>query len=63
MKRFHRLDFLDEVGLLQTPVTRLVPVTENLLEVLHLELLQVDCAEVDLLLIGQLADLGGREKE
>ena len=57
MKRFHRLDLLDEVRLLQTSVTRLVPVTENLLEILYLQLLEVDCAEVNLLLVGQLADL------
>ena len=57
MQRLHLLDPLDEVRLLQAAVTVLVPVTQDLLQVLHLQLLEVDCAEVDLLLICELAHL------
>ena len=57
MQGLHRLNLLDKVRLLQTPVAGLIPVAEDLLEVLHLQLLEVDCAEVDLLLVSQLADL------
>ena len=57
MQRLHLLDPLDEVRLLQAAVTVLVPVTQDLLQVLHLQLLEVDCAEVDLLLICELTHL------
>ena len=40
---------LDEVSLLDAPVAALVPVVEDLLEVAHLQLLQVDVLQVDLL--------------
>ena len=57
MQRLHLLDPLDEVRLLQAAVTVLVPVTQDLLQVLDLQLLEVDCAEVYLLLICELAHL------
>lgn len=42
------LDPLDEVRLLEASVARLVPVVENLLQVSHFELLEVNRIEVDL---------------
>lgn len=55
--RFELLDSLDEVRLLQTSVARLIPIVENLLQILHLQLLQVDRVEIDLLFVFQVADL------
>ena len=43
------VDSFDVVALLQTPVTRLLPITQDLLQVSHLQLLQVDALEVNLL--------------
>ena len=44
------LDPLDEVGFFQAAVADLLPVVEDLLQLLHLQLLQVDALEVDLFL-------------
>ena len=57
MERHDLLYPLDEVSLLQTAITHLVPVTQDLLEVLDLELLEVHRAEVNLLLVCQLTNL------
>lgn len=51
------LDPLDKVALLQAAVALLVPIVEDLLEVPHLQLLQVDGVQVDLLLVPQFANL------
>jgi hypothetical protein len=45
---FQLLYSLDEVWLLEASIAGLVPVAEDLLEVANLELLQIDCVEVDL---------------
>jgi len=50
-------DFLDEVCLFQTAVTSLLPIAQNLLQISHLQLLQIHSLEVNLLVVCQLADL------
>ena len=38
-------------------VVYLVPLRQNLLQIFHFQLLKVNCAEVNLFFVGQLADL------
>jgi len=50
-------DPLDVVGLLQAAVASLLPIAQDLLQVADLELFQVHALEVNLLVIGEFADL------
>merc|ERR1719397_816766 len=47
----------DEVSLLKTAITLLIPLGQNLLQILHFQLLKVNCTEVNLLFVCQLTDL------
>lgn len=49
---FQLLDSLDEVRLLEAPVARLVPVVEDLFQVSHFKLLEVNRIKVDLFVYG-----------
>lgn len=42
------LDALNEISLFQAPVALLIPIRENLLQITHLQLLQIDGIHVDL---------------
>jgi len=50
-------DFADEVGLFGAAFTGLAPLLQNLLQVLHLELLQVHCVQIQLFVVFQFTDL------
>lgn len=46
-------DLPDEIGFLRAALTRLSPFIQNLFQVLHLQLLQVHCAQVHLFICGR----------